>query len=222
MFHIFVVGSGAMATLVQVMNLAELCWTSTYEIYRYRIRFCWWRAEENGMRGSYHHTEEANIITIIQGHCLQNYVLKLNFDMSASLNSSFGIYESDTLLAVFQQKCRVDQRRFLAYFSSSSTKNHCHGTGIHLECVSDHVPCLVGRVACSGTFSGADDLKTMEQCDGYAAMVGYEDGGSAHAKYDPCYHQSCDTIDNIDPDTYEIMVKVAVHSLEALARTPHS
>jgi hypothetical protein len=29
-------------------------------------------------------------------------------------------------------------------------------------------------------------------------------GGTAGASYDPCYHQACDTIANLDPDALEV------------------
>jgi Zn-dependent M28 family amino/carboxypeptidase len=46
----------------------------------YRIRFCWWAAEERGLLGSYDHIEQANI-TNIEGNRLKDYVMMLNLDM---------------------------------------------------------------------------------------------------------------------------------------------
>jgi Zn-dependent M28 family amino/carboxypeptidase len=40
-----------MATLVLAMNLAQLFEISSYEKYQYRIRFCWFGAEERGLLG---------------------------------------------------------------------------------------------------------------------------------------------------------------------------
>ncbi len=54
--------------------------TSFYEKYVYRIRFCWWAAEERGLLGSYDHIEQANI-TNIEGNRLKDYVMMLNLDM---------------------------------------------------------------------------------------------------------------------------------------------
>jgi hypothetical protein len=78
------------------MNLARLFQRSSYERYTYRIRSCWWGAEEHGMIGSYHHVEEANTTTVERNR-LKYYIMMLNFDMFASPNYYFGIYESTLL-----------------------------------------------------------------------------------------------------------------------------
>ncbi|CAF3881119.1 unnamed protein product, partial [Rotaria sp. Silwood1] len=38
------------------------------------------------------------------------------------------------------------------------------------------------------------------------------------AAYDPCYHQQCDRIRNINPFAYEKVVKSAAHAIEYLGR----
>lgn len=41
-----------------------------------------------------------------------------------------------------------------------------------------------------GLFTGAEVIKTVADRHAF--------GGFANAAYDPCYHQPCDTVDNID------------------------
>ena len=43
-------------------------------------------------------------------------------------------------------------------------------------------------------------------------------GGIAGAIHDPCYHQACDSIQNINVFAYEKMVQAAAYVLEYLAR----
>jgi hypothetical protein len=50
-------------------------------------------------------------------------------------------------------------------------------------------------VPVGGLFSGADGLKTQDQAVRY--------GGTAGKPFDGCYHQACDTIDNINDDVLE-------------------
>ena len=44
-------------------------------------------------------------------------------------------------------------------------------------------------------------------------------GGTAGAAYDPCYHQACDTIDNVDLAGFEQMADAAAHATLTFAET---
>lgn len=69
-------------------------------------------------------------------------------------------------------------------------------------CVSPHT--LPG-----GLFTGAEELKTAEE------RVIY--GGLANAAYDPCYHQACDDIYNVDTGVMTEMGGAAGYVLYTLA-----
>ncbi|CAF4247045.1 unnamed protein product, partial [Rotaria magnacalcarata] len=45
-FLFIVAGSGSAANLALAAALSSLLETSNYPTYKYRIRFCWWGAEE--------------------------------------------------------------------------------------------------------------------------------------------------------------------------------
>ena len=45
-----------------------------------------------------------------------------------------------------------------------------------------------------GLYKGAGGLKSETQASFF--------GGAADQPYDPCYHRSCDTIENINPATF--------------------
>jgi hypothetical protein len=68
------------------------------------------------------------------------------------------------------------------------------------------------------TFSVVDATKTQEQRDRYDQMLGQGEGGIVGAILDPCYHQACDSIQNINQFAYEKMVQAAAYTLEFLAR----
>jgi hypothetical protein len=53
--------------------------------------------------------------------------------------------------------------------------------------------------------TGIDIEKTDEQ----AAIF----GGAAGAPWDPCYHQACDTLDNVNFVVVEEMARAAAHAL---------
>ena len=55
---------------------------------------------------------------------------------------------------------------------------------------SDYGPFIAVGIPAGGLFSGAEGVKTEEQAAVY--------GGTAGVAYDPCYHQACDTINNLN------------------------
>lgn len=58
---------------------------------------------------------------------------------------------------------------------------------------SDFLPFLKAGIPAGGLLTGAGEIKTMEERKLY--------GGLANAAMDPCYHQSCDTFENVDQTT---------------------
>ena len=205
-----------MGTLLLALNLAQLFQTSSYDAYRYRIRFCWWGAEENSLLGAYHHVEEANVTTV-EGNRLADYMLMLNFDMLASPNYYFGIYNPASLPSSVSSTMKNTSNKishlFRQWFDNEKLPWD-HSAPI----ISDYVPFLFAGVPASGLFSGDEGSKTLEQRDRYDRMLGHGHGGIAGVPYDPCYHMPCDNIANINPFAYETMVKSAAHVLETLAR----
>ncbi len=57
---------------------------------------------------------------------------------------------------------------------------------------SDYGPFLAEHIAAGGLFSGAEEIKDF---DGRKQF-----GGINNVQLDPCYHQACDTLQNIDFD----------------------
>ncbi|CAF3426259.1 unnamed protein product, partial [Rotaria sp. Silwood2] len=83
---------------------------------------------------------------------------------------------------------------------------------------SDYVPFLAAGIVVGGVNTGAGGIKSVNERDQYSAILGIGNGGIANAAYDPCYHQQCDTITNINPFSYEKVVKAAAHAMEYLGR----
>jgi Peptidase family M28 len=55
---------------------------------------------------------------------------------------------------------------------------------------SDYGPFIAVGIPAGGLFSGAEGVKTPEQAAVY--------GGTAGEPFDPCYHQACDDITNLN------------------------
>src|SRR5918993_82313 len=84
---------------------------------------------------------------------------------------------------------------------------------INLGPASDHAPFLAVGIPAGGTFTGAFGIKRATEAELW--------GGATGQPYDRCYHQPCDTLDNIDDtalDRNADAIASAVWQLSA----PHS
>jgi Zn-dependent M28 family amino/carboxypeptidase len=76
---------------------------------------------------------------------------------------------------------------------------------------SDYGPFIEAGIPAGGLFTGAEGIKTAEQ----AAIF----GGTVGAQYDPCYHLSCDTMDNLSLTALDQMSDAAAHATISLAQS---
>ena len=76
---------------------------------------------------------------------------------------------------------------------------------------SDYGPFIAVGIPAGGLFSGAEGEKTVEEATIY--------GGTAGAPYDPCYHQACDTTNNLSTKALNELGDGAAHAVMTLART---
>ena len=105
--------------MVLALNLARLFQTSSlsYSTYQYRVRFCWWGAEELGLIGSQYHVAQASLPnTTIVGERSQDYLVYLNCDMIASPNYFFGIHDILSAPATTPLQARNGTERLAGLF----------------------------------------------------------------------------------------------------------
>ena len=84
---------------------------------------------------------------------------------------------------------------------------------------SDYGPFLAEGIVAGGLFSGADDMKTIEQRNRYDQVLGQGMGGIPNIIQDPCYHEACDSIENINVFAYEKMIQAAAYALDTSRST---
>ena len=77
---------------------------------------------------------------------------------------------------------------------------------------SDYGPFLAAGIAAGGLDSGAEKIKSAAQRRRF--------GGLANAAFDPCYHQACDTLDNVHRGCLQTLSSAAAHVLQRLAEEP--
>lgn len=176
-------GSGSSTILEIAEEMSELGIESPN-----KVRFAFWGAEEPGMLGSTRYVEGLSEREVEE---IEAY---LNFDMLGSPNGVRFVYDDSGNPA---GSARVEEA-FLDYFASQDLEAEPDDT---LVGRSDHGPFADRGVPVGGLFSGAEGPKTRGEARDY--------GGEAGEAHDPCYHQSCDGLDNLDPRLLDQMSDAA-------------
>jgi len=174
-------------------------------------------AEELGLLGSNYHFQQAKNSTVA-GERLSDYLINLNYDILGSPNFIFGIYVGKTANTNTPVEALPGSNKITALFQSWFEQQNLPWDYTDFSGRSDYGPFLAEGIVAGGLFSGADGTKTQEQRDRYDQTLGQGMGGIAGAIHDPCYHQACDSIQNINVFGYEKMVQAAAYVLEFLAQ----
>lgn len=153
------------------------------------VRFAWWGAEEQGLVGSGYYVDQ------LRGAELDKIDAYLNFDMIGSPNAGYFVYSNDS-----QLRGVLD-----GYFGTMDVPTESTDLGGR----SDHANFASAGVDVAGLFTGAEGTKSQEQARRW--------GGTAGEAFDPCYHSSCDTIDNINETALERNVDAISYSVWELA-----
>ncbi|CAF0964881.1 unnamed protein product [Rotaria sordida] len=212
-------GSGSAANLAWAVAVARLFQTTTYTKYKYRLRFCWWGAEEIGLLGSYFHVAQAQNSTVV-GERLTDYVTYLNFDMLGSPNFMFGIYDGRTAENDTTPLAIVGSYKISEVFRDWFIRQNLPWDFVEFGYGSDYAPFLIQGIPVGGLYSGSSEIKTQEQCDRYDQFLGQGKCGMINVDHDPCYHKACDSIQNINVFGYEKMIQAGAYTIESLARQP--
>lgn len=170
-------GSGSAALLDLAQTLSK------YEPQN-TIRLAWWGAEEAGLIGSEEYVAE------LSQEEKDRIALYLNFDMVASPNYIFMVYDGNESswpapVAVPEGSEAIEELFERYYTSVGEPYDDAEFSGR-----SDYQAFIENDIPAGGLFTGAEVVKTEEQESIW--------GGTAGESFDPCYHQACDTIDNVN------------------------
>jgi aminopeptidase S len=171
-------GSGVAAIIETARWMAE-----TGVRPKNRVRFAFWGAEEVDLLGSKHYVKSLSSTELSQT------MLNLNLDMVASPNGGRFVHDGDGSTFGDAGPAGSDgiERTFMDYFA----QNGLAAEPTVFDGGSDYQPFLRAGIPTGGLFSGDVDRKTADQVE--------EFGGVEDDDLDPCYHKSCDTLQNIDP-----------------------
>ncbi len=184
-------GSGSATVLEIARQMSELGLKP-----RRQVRFAFWGAEELGLLGSTGYVEGLSPGEV------ENISAYLNFDMIGSPNYARYAYDGSSGP---RGSGRIEEI-FTDYFASEELEIRTDST---LEGRSDHGPFADAGIPVGGLFTGAEGIKTEEEATLY--------GGEAAEPHDPCYHEPCDTVENVNPSAVDEMSDAAAHATLVLA-----
>lgn len=167
------------------------------------VRFCFWSAEEYGLLGSTYYVSQLNQSATE----LAKVRAYLNFDMIASPNYAYMIYDGDGSAFNLTGPAGSAQIELLFedyYVAAGKTSNATAFDGR-----SDYGPFLDVGIPAGGIFTGAEEVKTSEGQDIW--------GGEEEVAYDANYHQAGDNIFNLALDAFWLNTKLIAHSVATYA-----
>jgi Zn-dependent M28 family amino/carboxypeptidase len=161
------------------------------------IRFAFWGAEERGLLGSRHH------VSGLDEAARRRSALYVNLDMVGSphpvriLRSRI---ETAPGLAtdIRQGLATFFRERGLPAEEHMSGNDRRGGGSDDASFAREGIPTVM-------LYTGAGEAKSEAQAEQF--------GGAAGQPFDPCYHKTCDTLDNIDPAVLRQMADALVHAL---------
>lgn len=161
------------------------------------VRFAWWAAEENGLKGSLHYTEN---LTKREAAKIR---LFLDYDMLGSRNYIYEIYDSDDSENPKGSSALRDM--YIAWYE----KHGYNYTLQEFDGRSDYVGFVEIGIPSSGIDAGVEEIKTDKNVEQF--------GGESGVAFDECYHLACDDLSNVDLEPWVVNAKLVGHSVSTYA-----
>jgi Zn-dependent M28 family amino/carboxypeptidase len=173
-------GSGSAALLELALLLANTELENT-------LRFGWWAAEEQGLVGSTEYVSE------LSQDELDRIAAYLNFDMIASPNFFYGVYDADESGFPAPEGVPIPEgsEALEDLFEQYYTWRGLPYEDSEFSGRSDYQAFINNGIPASGLFTGAEVVKTEEQEAIWEGVAGEQ--------FDPCYHEACDNLYDDDP-----------------------
>jgi Zn-dependent M28 family amino/carboxypeptidase len=170
-------GSGSAALLETALMMAKVKPHNS-------LRFAWWAAEEQGLVGS------ADYVAGLSERQRDRIAMYMNYDMVGSPNYIFMVYDADQ--STFEAPVVVPpgSEAIEDVYESFYTKFREPYDDAEFSGRSDYEAFILAGIPSGGLFTGAEEIKTAEQ----EAIW----GGTAGEQFDPCYHEACDTLANVN------------------------
>ena len=123
--------------------------------------------------------------------------LFMDYDMMGSPNFAYQVYNATN--AVNPAGSEELRDLYVEWYASQGL-NHSF---IPFDGRSDYDGFIRNGIPGGGVATGAEGVKTADEEERF--------GGSAGQWYDPCYHQLCDDVGNVNLTAWEVNTKVSAH-----------
>ncbi|KAF2464451.1 Zn-dependent exopeptidase [Lindgomyces ingoldianus] len=181
------------------MSLLEVATQLTKFTVHNCVRFAWWAGEEEGLLGSdyyvYNLPPEEN----------QKIRLFMDYDMMASPNFAYQVYNATNEANPAGSE---ELRNLYVKWYEERGLNY---TFIPFDGRSDYDGFIRNGIPGGGIATGAEGIKTKKEEKMF--------GGKAGEWYDPCYHQLCDNVGNVNETAWVVNTKLIAHSVATYARS---
>ncbi|CAG9944055.1 unnamed protein product [Clonostachys rosea f. rosea IK726] len=183
-------GSGSLSVLEVAVQLTNFRVNNC-------VRFAWWAAEEEGLLGSDHY------VASLSDEENQKIRLFMDYDMMGSPNFAYQIYNATN--DANPNGSGELKELYIDWYE----KNGLNYTFIPFDGRSDYDGFIRNGIPGGGIATGAEGIKTPEEVEKF--------GGNAGQWYDPCYHQLCDDLSNVNITAWEVNTKLIAHSVAVYA-----
>jgi aminopeptidase Y len=163
------------------------------------VRFAWWAAEEEGLVGSDFYAAS------LSPEENQKIRLFMDYDMMGSPNFAYQIYNATNDAS---PKGSEELRDLYVDWYEAHGLNY---TFIPFDGRSDYDGFIRAGIPAGGIATGAEGIKTKEEAKVF--------GGKAGDWYDPCYHQLCDDVGNVNVTAWEVNTRLIAHSVATYAKS---
>jgi aminopeptidase Y len=152
------------------------------------VRFAWWSGEEEGLLGSDYY------VSVLPPEENLKIRLFMDYDMLASPNFAYQIYNATNA------ENPVGSEELRELYVSWYRDQKLNYTFVPFDGRSDYDGFIRNGIPAGGIATGAEGIKTKEEEEMF--------GGKAGEWYDPCYHQLCDDVGNVNVTAWEFNTKV--------------
>ncbi|SMY29827.1 unnamed protein product [Zymoseptoria tritici ST99CH_1A5] len=183
-------GSGTMSLLEVATHLSK---------YRVNncVRFAWWAGEEEGLLGSDFY---AASLSAEENKKIRMF---MDYDMMASPNFAYQIYNATNAASPTGSE---ELRDLYVDWYEAQGLNY---TFIPFDGRSDYDGFIRAGIPAGGIATGAEGVKSKKEQKMF--------GGKKGDWYDPCYHQLCDDVGNVNATAWEVNTKLIAHSVATYA-----
>lgn len=163
------------------------------------VRFAWWAAEEEGLVGSDFYAAS------LSPEENQKVRLFMDYDMMGSPNFAYQIYNATN------KDSPVGSEELRDLYVDWYEAHNLSYAFIPFDGRSDYDGFIRAGIPAGGIATGAEGKKTKKEAE--------EFGGKAGEWYDPCYHQLCDDVGNVNVTAWEVNTRLIAHSVATYARS---